>query len=553
MTDAGGELLFLPLGGSGEIGMNLNLYHYAGKWLMVDLGITFSHHDVPGVDVLMPDTAFIEERAADLVGLVVTHAHEDHVGAVPYLWPRLRCPVYTTGFTASVLRRKLREMEKPIEDEVPIHEIPLGGRFRVGPFDIELITLTHSIPEPEALVIRTGAGAVLHTGDWKLDPDPLVGPRADEAALRRVGDEGVLAMVCDSTNVLRPGHSGSEGALRKSLLELVGKQTGRVVIACFSSNIARLETIAEVARKSGRHASLVGRSLWRMYDAARENGYLLEASFLHPAEAAYLPPDKVLLACTGSQGELRAALPRIVAGDHRELVLERGDTAIFSSRIIPGNERDISRLQNRLVELGVEVITEEDHFVHVSGHPNRDELVQMYQWVRPQVAVPVHGEARHIREHAALASECQVPQAIEARNGAMIRLAPGPAEVVGEVPSGRLALDGTRLVRMDSSAFRSRNRMAWSGVAVATLVVDEWGRLLREPELTVRGVTEGEEDPGGVHEDVLAAIRAAVDDMPRGARTDDAAVREIARRAIRRSFRASHGKRPSAEVHLVRL
>ncbi len=553
MTGDGGELLFLPLGGSGEIGMNLNLYHHAGKWLMVDLGITFSHHDVPGVDVLMPDIAFIEERAADLVGLVVTHAHEDHVGAVPYLWPRLRCPVYTTGFTASVLRRKLREMDKPIDEEVPINEIPLGGRFSVGPFDIELITLTHSIPEPEALVIRTGAGAVLHTGDWKLDPDPLVGPLADEAALRRIGDEGVLAMVCDSTNVFRPGHSGSEGELRKSLLELVKKQTRRVAIACFASNIARLETIAEVARGTGRHAALVGRSLWRMYDAARENGYLLDAGFLHPAEAAYLPPEKVVLACTGSQGEPRAALPRIIADDHPDVVLERGDSVIFSSRIIPGNERDIFRLQNRLVELGIDVITEEDHFVHVSGHPNREELVRMYQWVRPRVAVPVHGEVRHIREHAALARECQVQRAVEARNGAMIRLAPGPAEVVGEVPSGRLALDGNRLVAMDSPAFRSRNRMAWSGVAVATLVLDEWGQFLREPELTVHGLADGEEDAKEAREEVLEAIRAAIEAMPRGARTDDSAVREIARRAIRRSFRDSHGKRPSAEVHLVRL
>lgn len=543
-------LYFLPLGGSGEIGMNLNLYRYGGKWLMVDLGITFGDDSTPGVDVLMPDPAYIAERRGDLAGLVLTHAHEDHLGAVPYLWNRLKCPVYATPFTAAVLRRKLAEMDRP--NSIPITEVPLSGKFSVGPFEIELITLTHSIPEPNAVAIRTPAGTVLHTGDWKIDPKPMVGDVTDEAALRALGQEGVLAMVCDSTNAMQPGHSRSEGDLRESLVEVVGRFNKRVAIGCFSSNIARLETIAHVAKKTGRHPALVGRSLWRMYEAAQDSGYLKGITFLSDADGAHLPRDKVLMACTGSQGEKRSALWRIAADDHPNVVLEQGDAVVFSSRVIPGNEKSIQRLQNQLVGLGVKLVTDDDAFVHVSGHPNQDELAQMYQWVRPRVAVPVHGEIRHMRAHAALARACQVPETIVPQNGTLIRLAPGPAEIVEEVPAGRLALDGALLVPLDAEILRKRTQMIWNGSAVATVVLDRHGRLAAEPQLTLQGLFDG----AGIEEaitDATDAVRDAIEAMPSRQRSNDDAVREAARVAVRRAIQASHGKRPPTEVHLVRL
>jgi ribonuclease J len=543
-------LYFLPLGGSGEIGMNLNLYRYGGKWLMVDLGITFGDESTPGVDVLMPDPAYIAERRSDLVGLVLTHAHEDHLGAVPYLWNRLKCPVYATPFTAAVLRRKLAEMDRP--NSIPITEVPLSGKFTVGPFEVELITLTHSIPEPNAVAIRTPAGTVLHTGDWKIDPKPMVGDVTDEAALRALGQDGVLAMVCDSTNAMQPGHSRSEGDLRESLIEVVGRFDQRVAIGCFSSNIARLETIAEVADKTGRHPALVGRSLWRMYEAAQDSGYLKGITFLSDSDAAHLPRGKVLMACTGSQGEKRSALWRIAADDHPNVVLEQGDAVVFSSRVIPGNEKSIQRLQNQLVGLGVKIVTDDDAFVHVSGHPNQDELAQMYQWVRPRIAVPVHGEIRHMRAHAALARACQVPEAIVPQNGTLIRLAPGPAEIVEEVPAGRLALDGALLVPLDAEILRKRTQMIWNGSAVATVVLDRHGRLAAEPQLTLQGLFDG----AGIEEaitDATDAVRDAIEAMPSRQRANDDAVREAARVAVRRAIQASHGKRPPTEVHLVRL
>jgi ribonuclease J len=543
------ELLFVPLGGSGEIGMNLNLYGHAGKWLMVDLGITFADEDLPGINVVMPDPTFIEAHRDDLVGLVLTHAHEDHLGAVQYLWPRLRCPVYATPFTAAVLRRKLAEYD--LQDEVPLHIIPMDANFELGPFRIQLVTLTHSIPEPEALIIHTDLGTVLHTGDWKLDPDPMVGPQADEATLRALGDEGVLAMVCDSTNALSPGHSGSEGALRDSLIELVKGLDRRVAIACFASNIARLETVHAVAQATGRHAALAGRSLWRMLEAAQETGYLDGLNFLSDAEAAYMPPERVLIACTGSQGEPRSALSRIANDDHPHITLNAGDTVVFSSRIIPGNEKSIFALQNQLAGMNVDIVTEKDHFVHVSGHPNRDELTRMYQWVRPEISVPVHGELRHMQAHAVLARDCRVPLAIEPYNGSIVRLAPGPAGIVGEVPAGRLALDGTKLVEVEGTAIRQRRQIGWNGSAVATLVVDGEGHLLRDPQLTVHGLSDSP-DGSGVEEAILA-VRLAVEGMRLRERKDDEALRETARRVVRRSLRDSHGKRPPTDIHIVRV
>jgi len=545
------ELLFVPLGGAGEIGMNLNLYGYDGAWVMVDLGVTFGDERLPGIEVVMPDPAFIVERRDSLLGLVLTHAHEDHIGAVPYLWPLLRCPIYATPFTASVLRRKLEEVG--LASEAAITVVPLSGRFELGPFAFELITLTHSIPEPNAVVIRTPLGTVLHTGDWKLDPEPLVGEVADAAALRHLGAEGVLAMVCDSTNVLRSGVSGSEADLRDSLSALVARCPQRVAIACFASNVARLETIACAAAANGRQAALVGRSLWRIYEAALETGYLRDVPrFLADHEAAYLPRDKVVLAMTGSQGEPRSALARVAGGEHPQIVLEPGDTAIFSSRIIPGNERAIFRLQSALARLGVDIITEHDEFVHVSGHPARDELAEMYAWVRPRIAVPVHGEARHLIEHARFARSCQVREAVVVTNGDVLRLAPGPAEIVDQAQVGRLGLDGTALVPAEGEVVRSRARMVWHGAAVATVVVDADGDLVDQPQLALPGLV-GDEGTAGLVAEASAAIREAIAGLPRGARGDDAALREAVRLAIRRSIRIARGKKPTIEVHLVRV
>ncbi|HXR86909.1 MAG TPA: ribonuclease J [Stellaceae bacterium] len=543
------ELVFLALGGVGEIGMNMSLYGYGDRWLMIDCGISFADDTVPGIDVIMADPQFIADRADQLDGLVCTHAHEDHIGAVAYLWKRLRCPVYATPFTAAVLRAKL--MEAGLEHEVPLHEVPMSGRFSVGQFELELITLTHSIPEPNAVVLRTPFGTVLHTGDWKFDADPLVGPTADEAALRRLGGEGVLAMVCDSTNALRPGEAGSEADVRKALIELVGQQKERVAIACFASNVARLASIAAAAAANDRHAALVGRSLWRMDHAARETGYLENVvPFLTDEEAAYLPRDKVVLICTGSQGEPRAALWRIAEDEHPEIVLEPGDTVIFSSRVIPGNERAIGRLQNKLAHMGVEIISEHDHFVHVSGHPAQDELARMYALVKPTIALPVHGEARHLMAHAKLAEEQGAKHALVTHNGQVVKLAPGEPGVIGDVPTGRLVVDGKSLLPLRGEALKSRQRMVWNGTAVATVVVDRNGNLKAPPKVTVQGLAE---DASAAAEDLRECVEEALEELPLADRRDDEALGEAVRVAIRRALKAWHGKRPVTDVHVVRI
>ena len=545
------ELLFLPLGGSGEIGMNLNLYGHAGKWLMVDLGISFGDDTVPGIDVVMPDPQFITERAKDLAGIVLTHAHEDHIGAVPYLWPRLRCPLYATPFTASVLKRKLQEAG--LEREAKITIIPMSGKVKIGPFEVELITLTHSIPEPNAVVIRTPLGAVLHTGDWKLDPEPLVGPTTDEAALRALGQGGVLAMICDSTNVFVEGTSGSEADVRESLMDLVGRLKNRVAIGCFASNLARVETIAKVAEAHGRHCALVGRSLWRMVEAAQENGYLTELPpFVSENDLGYFPRENVLMICTGSQGEPRSALTRIARREHPQVTLERGDSVVFSSRVIPGNELSINRLQNDLTKLGVEVITDRDEHVHVSGHPARDELAEMYHWVRPRLALPVHGEARHIQEHVRFARLCQVPEALAPENGMLIRLAPGNAEIVARVPSGRLALDGKALVSADSEAIRHRHRMSFNGVILVSLVVDKAGKPLVPAKVSLDGLLD-EPAAGDAVAAIADEIADAMDDMPKAKRGDDAELTEAVRLAARRWFNKTYDKKPITKVHLIRV
>jgi len=544
-------LYFVPLGGTGEIGMNLNVYGYAGDWLIIDCGVTFGDDTQPGIEVVMPDPGFIVERRDRLLGIVATHAHEDHIGAIPYLWTQLRCPIWATAFTASLLRAKLAEAG--LADQVRITVVPLSGRFTIGPFNLELITLTHSIPEPNAIALRTPVGTVLHTGDWKFDPDPLIGATADETALRRIGDEGVLALIGDSTNALRPGVSGSEADLRRSLTELIGRYDARVAVACFASNVARLETIARAAAGHGREVALVGRSLWRIDKAARENGYFADLPrFLTEDEAGYIPRGRIVLICTGSQGEPRSALARIARDDHPHIVLETGDVVIFSSRIIPGNEKAINRLQNGLVRFGVEIVTEEDHFVHVSGHPARDELVRMYQMVRPRVAIPVHGEARHLIAHAQLAGECQVQQPLVIQNGDVVRLAAAGASVVDEVAVGRLASDGRGLLPLNGTALKDRRRVTFNGTAVATLVLDRSGGLAAPVTMSVIGVVErGAADAAAPA--LRSAVERAVDELPTGSRRDDEAVRDAVQRALRRILYERFGKRPLVEIHLVRI
>jgi len=544
-------LYFVPLGGTGEIGMNLNVYGYAGDWLIIDCGVTFGDDTQPGIEVVMPDPGFIVERRDRLLGIVATHAHEDHIGAIPYLWTQLRCPVWATAFTASLLRAKLAEAG--LVGQVKINVVPLSGQFTIGPFNLELITLTHSIPEPNAIALRTPVGTVLHTGDWKFDPDPLIGATADETALRRIGDEGVLALIGDSTNALRPGVSGSEADLRRSLIELIGRYDARVAVACFASNVARLETIARAAAVHGREVALVGRSLWRIDKAARENGYFADLPrFLTEDEAGYIPRGRIVLICTGSQGEPRSALARIERDDHPHIVLETGDVVIFSSRIIPGNEKAINRLQNGLVRLGVEIVTEEDHFVHVSGHPARDELVRMYQMVRPRVAIPVHGEARHLIAHAQLAGECQVQQPLVIQNGDVVRLAAAGASVVDEVAVGRLASDGRGLLPLNGTALKDRRRVTFNGTAVATLVLDRYGGLAAPVTMSVIGVVErGAADAAAPA--LRSAVERAVDELPTGSRRDDEVVRDAVQRALRRTLNERFGKRPLVEIHLVRI
>ncbi|MBI1239598.1 MAG: MBL fold metallo-hydrolase [Alphaproteobacteria bacterium] len=549
MSEAGPDFVFLPLGGSGEIGMNLTLYGYGepGKrqWIILDCGVTFGREDdTPGIDLVLPDPQFIVARRKNLLGMVLTHGHEDHIGAVAHLWPELRCPIWTTPFTGALLRSKLEEAD--LLDDVTLNILPLGGTLSLGPFDLELITITHSIPEPNAVAVKTPLGTVLHTGDWKIDPDPLIGEATDEAALRALGDEGVLAIVCDSTNALVPGHSGSEGAVRESLTELIGTLKNRVAVTSFASNVARLETVMLAAKAHGREVALVGRSMFKIVAAARETGMLRGVPEpIAAADARFLPRDKVLYLCTGSQGEGAAALSRIAQGDHPEVTLEAGDAVIYSSRVIPGNDRAIFAVQNALAEKGVEVLTERDHFVHVSGHPCRDELSKMYQWVRPQIAIPVHGETRHLQSHAQLARDMQVKETVIARNGDMVRLAPGRARIIDEAPAGRLYVDGDLVLEDGEAVLRARRGLAFGGVVAATLVLDKRGRWAVDPVLQCEGV------PAEIMEDLIDAAAEAAENLTQRQREDEAGASEAVRRAIRRAAKDLWGKRPVTRVQIV--
>lgn len=548
------EFVFLPLGGSGEIGMNMNLYGFgppnARKWIMIDCGVMFGDLSTPGVDLICPDPAFIMDERENLLGLILTHGHEDHIGAVGLLAPDLKCPVYATAFTAKLVESKLEERGAKIDMRV----IDLGARLKLGPFDIEFVTLTHSIPEPNGVIVRTPLGVVLHTGDWKIDPEPTLGPVTDSPTLRAIGDQGVLAMVCDSTNVLSSGESGSEMRVKESLTRLVAAEKGRVAVTTFASNVSRVVSICAAAKAAGRSVCLLGRSMLRIVGAAREVGILPEGvAFVEPQEAGTLPRERVLYLCTGSQGEPRAALARIARDDHRDLVLSEGDTVIFSSKIIPGNEREIYTLINDLVELGVTIITEKDAFTHVSGHPNRDELKKMYEWVRPKYSIPVHGEARHLERHAEFALTLGVADAIAPRNGDLIRLAPGAPEIVDEVPAGRLMLDGAMLTPEGSGPLRERRKLSFAGLVVVALAIDEHGTLAAPPAISLIGAPKeapGAEDVGAV---LAEKVEAAVMSLSRPKRQDDEAVDLAAMRAVRNEMTSIWGKRPGVSISVLRV
>ena len=542
------DLAFLPLGGTVEIGMNLNLYRCNGNWLAIDCGIGFGGAENPEVEVMVPDPAFIADRRESLVGLVITHAHEDHVGAVAHLWRKLRCPIYATPFAAAVLRRKLGEAGLVNEAKVTI--IKPGGRFELPPFDLHFMPVTHSVPEAQALVIRTPYGTILHTGDFKLDPDPLIGHPTDEDAFRALGDQGVLAMVCDSTNAMVEGHSGSEAEVRTSLAALIRPMRGRVAVTCFASNVARLESVALAARDARRSVALVGRSLRNIEAAARDCGYLKDVPEFVPEEAATeVPDDNLLILVTGSQGEARSALARIANDTHRNIALGEGDTVVFSSRVIPGNERAIGAVQDNLVRRGVRLMTADDHMVHVSGHPARDELRRMYALVRPNYSVPVHGEWRHLSAHAALAKEAGVtPVMLE--DGDILSFAGNRPEVTDSAPVGRLALDGNRLVPLSGGVMAARRRMLFNGVVVASVAVDTAGAVRGKPVISAPGLFEPE-DPES--ERVVRDFANALKELPAALRRDDAGLMDAARAAVRRALGRGLQKRPLVDVHLLRV
>ena len=453
------ELLYSPLGGAGEIGMNMNLYAYGEpdnhKWIIVDIGVTFADDTYPGIDLIYPDAGFINDKKDNLLGIILTHAHEDHIGAVVYVWPKLKCQIYATPFTAALLIEKFKEKKIDITNYLKIVE--LGGKINLNPFKIEFVTLTHSIAEPNGLKIDTPSGTIFHTGDWKYDPDPLVGDKINSSRLKEIGEEGVMAMICDSTNVFSIGRSGSEADVRKSLIDIIEKQKKRIIVTSFASNVARMETIFFCAQKTGRQISLVGRSMQKIYKAAKKCGYLDEA--VEPVDARdvkNISRDKIIYLCTGSQGEPLGAMNRISNYIHPDVYLEAGDTVIFSSKIIPGNEKKLYNLHNKLVREGIEVISEETDFVHVSGHPNRDDLKDMYNWIKPECLIPVHGEQRHMLEHINFAKEMNVKYPLKVENGDIVRLSPGSPEVYDKAPYGKVFLDGHIPVEEDSQFIKER-------------------------------------------------------------------------------------------------
>jgi ribonuclease J len=557
MKRAGDELFFAPLGGVGEIGMNLSIYGIGSErhrtWLAVDCGVAFGAEDqLPGVDVVMPDIRFLVEERRNLAGIVLTHAHEDHFGALLDLWPQLRVPVYATPFTAALLEAKrLSEVGAP---EIDVRVVELRSRFTVGPFDVELVSVAHSIPESNALIIRTSPGIVLHTGDWKLDPTPTLGPPTDEAKLRALGEEGVLALVGDSTNAVRDGRSPSEADVARTLAELITSAPGRVAVTTFASNVARIRATAEAAIAAGREVVVVGRAMERIIQVARETGYLDGIGRFRSLDIySQLAPKRVVALCTGSQGEPRAALARVAEDAHPEVSLGKGDRVIFSSRTIPGNEKAVGRIINGLIRQGVEVVTDRTQLVHVSGHPRRAELEDMIRWVRPRILIPVHGEALHLHEHAELARALSVPEVVRCENGDLVRLSPGPATIVDEVPAARLYKDGKLVVESAGRTIPDRRRLSFAGLVSVAIAMTEDGEFAAEPEITLTGIPERNGE-GDLMADVAHdAVVDTVGQLARGRRRDPEAVRAAVMAAVRAALATSWGKKPICHVHVLTL
>jgi len=549
------ELVFLALGGLGEIGMNAYLYGLgppdARQWLMVDLGITFPEgEDDPGIDVIMPDTRFIEQERSALQGIVITHAHEDHIGAVIDLWPRLGVPVYATAFTAGMLKSKLAEYGGALD--IPIKEVPLDGRFAVGPFDVELISMAHSIPESSALAIRTALGLVLHTGDWKLDATPIIGKPADDSRLAALGDEGVLALVGDSTNAMREGRSPSERDVAKSLAGIIKGAKHRVAVTTFASNVARVKAVADAARAADRELVVAGRALHRVIDVAIDTGYLPQGfRYLDQQEFRHLSRSDIVCLCTGSQGEPRAAMARIAENEHPEISLDKGDLVIFSSRTIPGNEKAVGHIQNALVRMGCELLTDGDALVHVTGHPRRDELRQLFAWTRPRIMIPMHGEARHMKAHGDLAKECGAAEVVSAYNGEMVRLAPGPARIIDDAPVGRLFRDGRLIIPSEEGPVRERRKLAIVGLVAVALTLSRRGELLAEPQIVIDGVPQEGLDGEPMFDVVMSAVEGTLKSIPAARRRDLELVHEAVRRAVRSAVADAWGKKPIAKVLLT--
>jgi ribonuclease J len=556
MPDPGDELVFAPLGGVGEIGMNLSIYGLGTpqrrSWLAIDLGVSFAAEEhLPGVDLILPDIRFLLEERKNLMGLVLTHGHEDHFGALLDLWPQLQVPIYATPFTAALFAAK--RLSEPGAPDIPINVVALDSRFSVGPFDIELVTVTHSIPESNALIIRTPHGAVLHTGDWKLDPTPVIGSPTDEAKLRRLGDEGCIALMGDSTNAVREGRSPSEADVAKTLTELIKTARGRVAVTTFASSVSRLRSVAVAARAADREVIVVGRAMERVVQVARETGYLDGVQDFRGTDVfGYLPPDKVVALCTGSQGEPRAALARIAQNNHPEIALSPGDRVIFSSRTIPGNEKEVGGIINGLIDLGIEVITDRTHLVHVSGHPRKAELEDMLRWVRPRIVVPVHGEALHLSEHAALARRVGVPKVISCRNGDLIRLAPDAGKI-DKLPSGRVFKDGNILVSSDSRTVGERRRLSFAGYVSVALALTEKGGLASDPDVELVGIPELGRGGEPMADIAYDAVVQTFESLPKAKRRDPDTVAEAVRRSVRGAIRAHWGKKPVCFVHVLEV
>ena len=557
MAPAQDTLVFVPLGGLGEIGMNAALYGFGPEgqrqWILVDCGIGFaSEEHTPGIDVMMPDLRFVESERRNLLAVLITHAHEDHIGALTELWPRLEAPVYLTPFASGLLQtRRLSEAGAP---QIPLKEIAPGQRITLGPFEIEYVPVAHSIPESNALAIRTPLGLVLHTGDWKLDDTPFLGNTTAEAPFRALGDEGVLALVGDSTNVLREGRSPSESEVAKQLAELIADAPQRVAVTTFASNVARIRAVAEAARACGREVVVVGRAMDRAIEVAADCGYLEGLpEFRRPDVYGYLPRDKVVMLLTGSQGEPRAALARVAEDQHPEIALSSGDRVIFSSRAIPGNEKPIGAIINGLIERGIEVITDRTHLVHVSGHPRRDEMAAMYRWTRPRIAVPVHGEPLHLAEHATFARAQGAQEVVRARNGSMVRLAPGRAEIIDDVPAGRLYRDGDIMIGGSDRAIPERRKLSMAGIVSVAIAIDERGEIAGDPVIDMMGVPSATRRGEPIADLVAETVGQVLDGLPRARRRDPDAVEKAVDRAIRGTLQGIWGKKPACHVLVVEV